>query len=389
MTRPVNSYADARSRAKRILPPVLFDFIDGGSGSEVTLRANQSSFEHLGLRPRNGVDVGQPSLGTRVLGEELAFPVLTAPCGGVSMVHPHGQVGVSRAAVALGTTSVVSTLCGSDLDVVPSGSNSRPWFQLYKLGGRRGSEFLIDKAKAAGYRVLVVAVDTPVIGRKDRDLRHGGVKPGGFSLTKVDLPAIRQFAPKVIGRPRWLLRFAASGLPIGHPSLNNLLDADGAPVPVEESMAQWRSEPAVWADLEWMRSRWDGPVVVKGVITSDDARHAADAGADGVIVSNHGGRQLDGVPATIDALPEVVDAVPKTVDVLLDGGVRRGADVARAVALGARAVLVGRPYLFALAVNGQPGVEQLLGALRDDLTNALQLMGCPSVADLDDSYLAD
>ena len=391
MSRSFNTIAEARRGAKRALPPILFDFIDGGSGDEVTLHENERAFRDIVFRPRVGVHVGEPDLSTTVLGQPISLPVMSAPCGGVSMVHPDGQAGVLRALEAQGSIGSVSTMCGNDLATLGAsgagGSAGAHWFQLYKVGGRRGAEQLIDLAEQAGYRALVVAVDTPVIGRKDRDLRHGGIKPGGVSISKIDLPTIAQYAPKVISRPAWLLRFARSGFPVGQPSLSTLTDERGRTLPLEDAFAQWRADPAVWADLDWIRERWQGPMVVKGVLSGEDARTATDLGADAVVISNHGGRQLDGSPATVAVLPEVVDAVPAATEVYLDGGVRRGADVARAVALGARAVFIGRPYLFALACGGQSGVQQLIEVLRAELTNSMQLLGCRSISELDTSFL--
>jgi isopentenyl diphosphate isomerase/L-lactate dehydrogenase-like FMN-dependent dehydrogenase len=374
-----------------VLPPILFDFIDGGSGDEVTLHENERAFRDVVFKPHVGVQVGDPDLSTTVLGQHISLPVMAAPCGGVSMVHPDGQAGVLRAMEARGSIGSVSTMCGNDLASLDASGAGGPagghWFQLYKVGGRSGAEQLIDLAEQSGYQALVVAVDTPVIGRKDRDLRHGGIRPGGVSISKIDLPTIAQYAPKVISRPGWLLRFARSGFPVGQPSLINLSDESGSPLSLDDAYARWRADPAVWADLEWIRERWTGPMVVKGVLGGDDARTATDLGADAVVISNHGGRQLDGAPATIAVLPEVVAAVPSGTEVYLDGGVRRGADVARAIALGARAVFVGRPYLFALACGGRAGVEQLLDVLRAELTNSMQLLGCRSITELDATFL--
>lgn len=391
MRRSFQTVAEARRRAKKVLPPILFDFIDGGSGDEVTLHENERAFRDVVFKPHVGVHVGDPDLSTTVLGQHISLPVMAAPCGGVSMVHPDGQAGVLRAMEARGSIASVSTMCGNDLaSLGASGAGGRAgghWFQLYKVGGRRGAEQLIDLAERAGYQALVVAVDTPVIGRKDRDLRHGGIRPGGVSISKIDLPTIALYAPKVISRPAWLLRFARSGFPVGQPSLINLSDESGRTLSLDDAYARWRTDPAVWADLEWIRERWTGPLVVKGVLGGDDARTATGLGADAVVISNHGGRQLDGAPATIAVLPEVVAAVPAGTEVYLDGGVRRGADVARAVALGARAVFVGRPYLFALACGGRAGVEQLLDVFHAELTNSMQLLGCPSITELDATFL--
>ncbi len=385
----IYSVGEARRRARRVLPPIVFDFVEGGADDELTLLANERSLAAIQFRPRMGVHVPSPDLWTSVLGRELALPVLLAPCGGLSMVHPRGQLAAAEAAGTARTITVVSTLCGAPLeDAVPRGGAAQCWFQLYKLGGRAGAEVLIDRARASGYGALVVAVDTPVVGHKERDIRNGGVRPGGTPAVVKDVRSMARFAPQVVTRPRWLYRFARAGLPLGQPNLMRLA-ADGGPVDLEQAMAAWRAEPATWEDFSWIRERWPGALVAKGVLSAEDARRAIDAGANAIIVSNHGGRQLDGAPATIDALPSVISGVGDQVEVLLDGGVRRGADVVRALALGARAVLIGRPYLYGLAIGGKLGVLRVLEIFREELIRTLLLLGCPSIKALDRSWLWD
>lgn len=303
------------------------------------------------------------------------------------MVHPDGQVGVARAASALRTICAASVLCGSDLTPVAGVEPGWHWLQIFQLGGRAASERLVAFAAEAGYGALVVTIDSIISGRKERDIRNGGVRPGGVSLSKIDLGTLLWFGPKVIGRPGWLWRFLRAGLPVGHPVLAQLR-SEGGPMSYDDAVGRWLAEPVTWADIQAIRGRWTGRLVVKGVMTAEDAVRARDCGADAVVVSNHGGRQLDGAMAAIDVLPEVAAAVGTDVEVLLDGGVRRGTDVVRALALGARAVLVGRPYLWGLALGGQAGVEQVLGLLRDELTAALQLLGLPGVKDIDRSILS-
>jgi isopentenyl diphosphate isomerase/L-lactate dehydrogenase-like FMN-dependent dehydrogenase len=256
------------------------------------------------------------------------------------------------------------------------------WFQLYFLGGRAGAEVLIDRAARAGYRALVVTVDTQVVGVRERDVRNG--------LTKgpnVDARNIVQFAPQVVRRPRWLVNFVRDGMAIELANARELGPGGRAMRP-DQAAAALVAEPPTWADLEWIRRQWNGPLVIKGLLTGDDARRALDGGADGVVVSNHGGRQLDGAPATLRALPEIVGAVGSQLEVLIDGGVRRGSDVIRALALGARAVMVGRPYVYSLGARGERGVDALLTLFRDELLNAMGLMGCHSIHDLDRSWTA-
>jgi isopentenyl diphosphate isomerase/L-lactate dehydrogenase-like FMN-dependent dehydrogenase len=383
----IYSVGEARRRARRALPRIVFDYVEGGADDERTLAANERSFAAILFRPRMGVHVPDPELRTSVLGRELALPVLLAPCGGLSMIHPAGQQAAARAAANARTITVVSTLCGALLeDAIPRGGGGECWFQLYKLGGRAGAEVLVERAHAAGYGALVVAVDTPVVGNKERDVRNGGVRPGGTPAATDDLRSMLRFAPRVVTRPRWTYRFARAGFPLGQPNLARLA-ADGRPIELEQAMAAWRAEPATWEDFSWIRERWPGTLVAKGILSADDARRAVDAGANAVVISNHGGRQLDGTPATIDVLPGVVSAVGDQVGVLLDGGVRRGADVVRALALGAQAVLIGRPYLYGLATGGEAGVQRVLEIFREELVRTLQLLGCPSIQMLNRSWL--
>lgn len=387
MTKRVINVDDMRVRARHVLPRVIYDFVEGGAEDEVTLRANQTSLASIGFRPRMGVHVAEPSLETRVLGTDVSIPVLLAPVGGLSLVHSDGQAGAARAAAEFGTRAIVATLAGASLeDVMLKGGGVPHWFQLYNLGGRVGAEILIDRARLAGYSALVVNVDTPVVGHKERDIRNGGVQAGGMPMNHIDLKSVFRFAPVAVTHPRWLYRFARTGFALGQPNYADLSERRSALSP-EDAVAKWMAEPVCWSDFSWIREHWTGPLVVKGILSDDDARRAVDVGADAVIVSNHGGRQLDGTPATIDALPEVVAAVGGQVDVILDGGVRRGSDVARAIALGAQAVLIGRPYVYGLAVSGQTGVSAVLEILRDELRRTLQLLGCESVDALDRSWI--
>ncbi|GAA1850435.1 alpha-hydroxy acid oxidase [Pseudonocardia ailaonensis] len=383
---PVN-VEDVRGRARRVLPRILFDFIDGGAGDELTQSANRTAFARVPLDVRSAVAVGTPDLRTTVLGQEVSLPVLLAPCGGVALYHPDAGRGVTRAATAAGTIAGISTLSGELLeDGLAPGDTGRHWFQLYKLGGAQGARALVDRAAAAGYRALVVTVDTPLVGVKERDVRNGGVTPGGSAVSRIDLPTVLRMGPKVVGRPAWLRRFVRAGMPLGQPNVEALYPG-GGPAAVDRGMAAWRAEPFVWADLAWLRERWPGPIVVKGVLGARDARRCVEEGADAVLVSNHGGRQLDGVPATLDVLPGIVDEVGGEIEVYLDGGVRRGADVVRALALGARAVFVGRPYLYGLACEGERGVARVLEMFRAELTHAMILLGCTDVRELDRTWL--
>lgn len=388
MTPPVlHSVADARKRARRILPRVVFDYVDGGADDEVTMAENERAFRELAFRPRMAVRVDEPDLRTSVLGTPLSLPILLAPCGLVRLLHPQGASGAGRAAVARDTVWVLSTVAGTTLEqVAPVGGHR--WFQLYAPGGRGEAEGTMARAEAAGYEALVVTVDTPALGNRERDVRNGVAPP-----LRLDARAAVTLGPQVLARPRWAVRMMRDGVsmlgrprrPAGHEAGDTSANR-GSGLGAAGAVAMLAS-PFTWDDIAWMRQRWTRPLLVKGVLGAEDAGRAVEAGADAVIVSNHGGRQLDGAPATARVLPEVVDAVGGRTEVLMDGGVRRGGDVVKALALGARAVLVGRAYLYGLAADGQHGVEQVLDILRAEMSRDMRLLGCPSVQSLDRSWL--
>jgi isopentenyl diphosphate isomerase/L-lactate dehydrogenase-like FMN-dependent dehydrogenase len=272
-------------------------------------------------------------------------------------------------------------MTGHTLEAVAAAGEGSGWFQLYGVGGRVGSEQLLTRARAAGFRALVVTVDTPIPGNRERDLRHGVSLP-----LRVDRSTVRRFAPRVVLHPRWLVDFARDGFSMELALTEGLGDPD-APMSSDEALIHWVLNPVTWEDFDWIRAAWDGPVAAKGVLSVEDARRAVDAGVDAVIVSNHGGRQLDGVPATLAVLAPVVDAVGDQVEVLVDGGIRRGADVVKAVAMGAKAVLVGRPWAYGLGAAGEAGVRRVLSLLRTEIDRTMRLLGCRSVAELDRSRL--
>ena len=360
---------------------MVFDYIDGGAEDEVTMLENVRAFREIVFRPRMAVGSVQPQLATCVLGRQISLPIILAPCGLVVAMHPDGGAGIALAAARSGTVSVLSTVAGSPLEEVAARAPEPQWFQLY-AADRRQAEELIARAATARFGALVVTVDTPALGRRERDVRNGVAPP-----LRIDARAVARLAPQVIRRPRWLLRMAAhrvrAGLAEasnGHSSVRGLRSSRPRVLTMMES-------PFTWEDIAWARARWSGALVVKGILSGADARHAVDAGADAVVVSNHGGRQLEGAPATIRVLPEVAEAVGASTEVLLDGGVRRGSDVIKALALGARAVLIGRAYLYGFAVGGQAGVERILDVMRDEVVRSLTLMGCRAVADLDLSWI--
>ena len=375
----VINIGDFRRLAKRRLPAVVFAYIDGGAEDEITLRENSRAFSDISFRPRQCVAVPTCDLRTTVLGTTFELPFLLAPVGFCRMFYPRGEVHAARAANEAGTGYILSTFSGTRLEEVREGTSGPLWFQLYVPGGREIAEATIGRASAAGYQTLVVTIDTPVSGMRERDFRHG-VRP----LLQGDIWGSIPYAWQFVARPRWVLDYFADGAPRVFPNVE--LPGVGA-MPCGDVGVLLERTIVTWDDLRWMRDAWKGPVVVKGVHTGDDARRAIDVGADAVVVSNHGGRQLDGVPASLRALPEVLEAVNGRIEVLMDGGIRRGGDIVKAICLGARAVLVGRAYAWALGAAGGPGVSRAIDILRTDLVRTMRLLGCPSIRDLDRSYI--
>ncbi|MEV5412171.1 alpha-hydroxy acid oxidase [Thermopolyspora sp. NPDC052614] len=378
----VLNYADARRRAWKVLPRLLFDYIDGGADDELTMRDNVERFGELRLRPRTGEWVPVPELSTEVLGTALSMPVLTAPCGGMRLVHPDGDLAIARAAARAGVAPVVPSGGGYSLEEVAASAEGPRWFQLYKFSNRAGMEGLVERARDAGYHALVMTIDTNIAGNRERDFRNGF----GYDL-RINVRNALRLGPQMARRPGWAFRFWRDGMPFELPNTAPF-GSDGRAMSLTE-MARSGAESfsPTWHDVALVRKVWNGALVVKGVLAGDDARQAVDLGADAVVVSNHGGRQLDGVPAAIDALPEVVAAVGGAAEILLDGGVRRGGDVVKALALGAKAVLLGRPIVWGLAVAGEAGAVHMLELLRAQIIRTMCLMGCPSVTRLGAEWL--
>jgi isopentenyl diphosphate isomerase/L-lactate dehydrogenase-like FMN-dependent dehydrogenase len=370
---------DLRRMARRRLPRAVFDYMDGGAGDEVTLRENCRAFQEVVLRPRHAVALEKCELRTRVLGHDISFPAILAPVGYSRLMHPEGELAAARAAGEFGTAFILSTVSGHKLENVKAASSGAVWYQLYMIGGREVAEATIERARVAGYSALVITIDTAIAGMRERDVRNGVKELLGSSLL-AKIP----FVPDVLMHPHWLAAFLLDG---GVPRLENVVTPQKGPMPMMDVAAALARSVITWDDLRWLRKLWSGPLVVKGVLTGDDARRAIDGGADGIVVSNHGGRQLDTVSASLLALPEVVAAVNGQVGVLMDGGVRRGSDIVKAVCLGAEAVLVGRAYAYGLGAAGYPGVVRALEILRADLERVLRLMGCACVADLNPSLV--
>jgi L-lactate dehydrogenase (cytochrome) len=375
----VVNIADFRRMAKRRLPPVVFDYIDGGAEDEITLRANERAFADVTFRPRQCVETPDPDLRTTVLGTTFDLPFLLAPLGFCRMFYPRGESVAAREAHAAGTGYILSSFSGQRLEDVRADTNGPLWYQLYVPGGRAVAEATIARARAAGYSVLAVTIDTPVSGMRERDIRRGA-----GALLKGGIGTLLPHAWQFITRPRWVIGYLGDGAPRVFPNVQ--LPGVGA-MPCGDTGVLLAETNVTWKDLAWIRDAWRGPVVVKGVHTGDVARQAVDAGADAVIVSNHGGRQLDGVAASIRVLPEVVAAVGDRVEVLMDGGIRRGADIVKARCLGARAVLIGRAYGWALGAAGGPGVARAIAILKADLVRTMRLLGCRSMGALDAAYI--
>jgi 4-hydroxymandelate oxidase len=331
------------------LSPMAWDYYRSGACDEITLRRNEQAFAQIELLYRVLVDVSRLDLSTELFGRKLALPVLIAPTAFHKLAHPDGELATARAAEQSGTIMVLSTLSNTAVEEVVAATAADVWFQLYVYRDRGATRALCERVQAAGCKALVLTVDAPRLGRRERDMRNRFVLPEGFAIANVHADGQRLTAQE-----------SDSGL-AGY--FARLLD------------------PALsWRDLEWLSSVTSLPLLIKGVIRADDARRAHEHGAAGVIVSNHGGRQLDSAPATIDALPAIADAAGDRLPLLLDGGVRRGTDVIKALALGARAVLIGRPVLWGLAADGTRGVVQALTLLRQELELALALCGCPDLA---------
>jgi isopentenyl diphosphate isomerase/L-lactate dehydrogenase-like FMN-dependent dehydrogenase len=375
----VVSIPDLRPIAKRRLPRVVFDYLDGGAEGEFTLRENCRAFEDVTFRPRHAVSVPACNLSVRVLDFDLAVPFLLAPVGYSRLMHPEGEIGAARCAGAAGTAYILSTISGHRLEDVKAASQGPVWYQLYLMGGRAAAEGAIARARAAGFSALVVTIDTAVSGMRERDLRNGMKElMSGSVVGKIP------FLPQILTRPGWLFRFLLDG---GVPDLPNVVIAGQGPMPMTDVAAALASSTVTWQDMRWIRQAWSGPLIIKGVLTGEDARRAMDEGASAIVVSNHGGRQLDCVPASLQVLPEIVAAVNGQIEVLMDGGVRRGTDVVKAICLGARAVLIGRAYAYGLAAGGPEGVARAIQILRAEVERALKLLGCPSIRALDRSYL--
>lgn len=369
---------DLRQIAKRRVPRAVFDYIDGGADAEVTLRENCHVFGAVTLRPRGAVATPQVDLRTTVLGTTIDLPFLLAPLGSSRLFFPRGEEVAARGAGRAGTAYVLSTLSGCRLEDVRAATRGPAWYQVYLVGGRDVARAAIRRAVDAHFDALVVTIDTPVAGLRRRDTRNGIQELLSFNPLRM-APHLLQ----ILARPRWLAGFIADG---GLMTFPNVVLPNG-PMRYQSVGPALEQSVVTWDDLRWIRDVWPGPIVVKGLLTAEDANLAANLGVQAVVVSNHGGRQLDTVAPTLRALPEVVDAARGRLEVLFDGGIRCGGDIIKALCLGARGVLVGRAYGYGLAAAGGAGVDRAVEILRADLVRTLKLLGCPSIGALGPEYI--
>src|SRR5438046_7531374 len=370
---------DLRRAAKRRLPRVVFDYIEGGAEDERTWRANCRAFEEVSFRPACAVATSACDVRVSVLGASLSMPLVLAPVGSSRLMYPRGEEAAAGAAGAAGIVYALSTLSGCRLEDVAAASKGPLWYQLYLVGGRDCALSAIERAKAAGFSALVVTIDTAVAGMRERDLRNG-VK----ELLGGNLGSMLPFVSQLLIKPRWLAGFLADG---GLMKFQNVVIPGKGPMLYADVAAALEDAVVTWEDLEWIRRAWGGPIVIKGIHTGDDARRAVDAGANALVVSNHGGRQLDSVAPPLRVLPEVVASVGDQIEVLLDGGIRRGSDIAKALCLGARAVMAGRAYAYGVGAAGTAGGARAIDMWRPTLIRTLKLLGCASVEKLGQSFV--
>ena len=371
---------DLRELASRRVPRIVFNYIDGGAEREWTLRENRRAFDAVTFRPRHAVAMTACDLRTRVLGTELSMPILLAPVGYLRVMHPAGEIAAAKAASDAGIGLILSTVSGHRLEDVKAASTGEVWYQLYLTGGRAAAENAMRRAMDVGYRVLVITIDSTVIGYREREARDGMEQ-----LLRGPLLSKIPFAPQVLARPRWLMRFLLDG---GLPDMPNIVSPERGVLRVRDAHTAMKREAFTWKDMPWIRALWKGPIAIKGVLSREDARRSLTHGAAAVVVSNHGGRQLDCVPASLQVLPEIVEEVKDKAEVLLDSGIRRGSDIVKAICLGARAVLCGRAYAYGLAAAGEAGVTRSIELLRSDLERCLRLLGCHSVSALNESFVS-
>jgi len=371
---------DLRRLARARLPDAVFDYLDGAADDEVTLNDSERAYTEVLFKPRFAVATPSCDLSVTVLGHKLDLPFMLGPIGYSRLMHPRGELAASKAAGLNGTGYILSTMSGHTIEDVKAQSEGPKFYQLYLAGGRGAAEGAIARAKAAGYKGLFVTIDTPVAGNREKDARNGmKALMGTNPFAKIP------YLPNILMHPRWLAGFIADGMTRPFP---NIVVPGSGPLAAIDVAAALESAQVSWTDLKWIRELWNGPIVMKGVMTVEDAKRSVDAGAAGIVVSTHAGRQLDGCAGSLRVLPGIVEAVGDKTEVLFDGGIRRGSDVVRAMAMGAKAVLLGRGYAYGMAAAGDAGVERAIEIFRADIVRTLKLLGCPSISALDSSYIA-
>jgi isopentenyl diphosphate isomerase/L-lactate dehydrogenase-like FMN-dependent dehydrogenase len=376
LTPPINSFADAERLARRRLPKSMFDSIASGAGKELTLRANLAAFDEVGFRPRAAIRHEAYNLSTRILGFDVASPIMIAPTGSNRMYRREGEPALARVAGEIGAAYVTSCLSGYPLDRVMAQAQAPVFFNLYTIGTREVQLAMIAQAKAAGCRALVLTVDMMGTHGVERDHLQRPRGPLGLNVATA-----LQYAPQLVTKLGWTLDFVRDGMQFDCPLW---IKPDGKVASFGDVLMAFGTGTtcATWDDLTWIRQEWKGPIVLKGVLRVDDALRAADAGMEAIVISNHAARNVDGAPATLRVLPEIADAVGDRIEIFFDGGIRRGTDVIKALALGADAVLIGRAYLLAFAAAGAPGVHRIYEILHREMTAALRSLGVASVRQL-------
>ena len=364
------SVGDLRRIARRRLPRGVFDYVDGAAEDEVTAARNAAAYRNVEFRPRVLRDVGKIDTSTSLLGQPLTFPLVLAPTGFTRMVDPEGELAVARAAARAGLPYSLSTMSTRSIEEVAAVSSGRKWFQVYVWRDRGLVKDMLERAAAAGYEAIIITVDVPVLGRRERDVRRGFTLPPRMGLDTIIDGALHL---------AWTWNFVRSE-PITFPNVIGGSVADGTDVVSLADFVDAQFDAGLsWDDIAWFRSVWNGPIVLKGIQTAEDARLAADAGVEAIALSNHGGRQLDGAPPPLELVGPVAEAVGGRVEIICDGGIRRGSDIVKAVALGAQACMAGRAYLYALGAGGERGVDLVLSQLHEGVRRTMALTGATNI----------
>jgi L-lactate dehydrogenase (cytochrome) len=371
---------DLRQIARRRLPRGVFDYIDGGAEDELAMAANTTAYRRLTFTPRVLRDVSEVDVSSSLLGRKLTYPLVLAPTGFTRIANPDGELAVARAAKRAGLPYALSTLGTRSIEEVAEVGSDRLWFQVYTWRDRDLVADLVKRAANSGYEALCLTVDTAVLGRRERDVRRGFTLPPKIGISTL-LDGIIH--------PGWSWAFLTSEPIVFANVAGNASVGDGTDAISLAEYVGGQFDPALsWDDVDWFRGRWDGPLVLKGIQSVEDARIAADRGVDAIAISNHGGRQLDSVPATLDLLPSIAEAVGGRTEIICDGGVRRGSDIVKALALGANAIMAGRPYLYGLGAAGEAGVDQVLSNFASEMERTMALIGCTRVDELNPEYVA-